>query len=74
MSKDAVIGIGFLLTVIGLIFVLASATTVQTNTTTNSDSEFAKICLSGVVYWRGYKTLAPKFNPDATVELCRAAI
>lgn len=41
------------------------------NTTTNSDSSYGKICLDGVMYWRGYQTLAVKYTRDGTVELCK---
>ena len=41
------------------------------NTSTNSDSSYGKICLDGVVYWRGYQTLSVKYNRDGTVELCK---
>jgi hypothetical protein len=45
---------------------------VQRDTTnTNSDSGYGKICLDGVVYWRGYQQLAVKFKSDGTVELCK---
>ena len=54
------------LSVIGLMYF-----TTRDNTSTNSDSSYGKICLDGVVYWRGHQTLAVKYNRDGTVELCK---
>jgi hypothetical protein len=63
----AVIAIVFM---IGFIILISSFTRRDT-TSTDSDSEYGKICLDGVVYWRGYQQLAVKFRPDGTVELCK---
>ena len=51
--------------------VTISSLTKRDTTSTNSDSGYGKICLDGVVYWRGYQQLAAKFNPDGTVEACK---
>jgi Tfp pilus assembly protein FimT len=37
----------------------------------NSESSYGRICLDGVVYWRGHRTLAVKYNRDGTVEVCK---
>ena len=63
----AVIAIAFM---IGFIIFLSSLTRSDI-TGTNSDSAYGKICLDGVVYWRGYQQLAVKFKPDGNVELCK---
>jgi hypothetical protein len=55
--------IGFTVTILSI--------TKRDTTSTKSDSEYGKICLDGVVYWRGYQQLAVKFKPDGTVELCK---
>jgi hypothetical protein len=66
--------IGFIIIILGIFIgftlVLLSITKRDT-TSTKSDSEYGKICLDGVVYWRGYQQLAVKFKPDGTVELCK---
>jgi len=51
--------------------VAASMAVIRDNTSTNSDSRYGKICLDGVVYWRGYQLLAVKYKPDGNVELCK---
>ena len=43
----------------------------QGNAKRSSESSYGRICLDGVVYWSGYKTLAVKYNRDGTVEVCK---
>jgi hypothetical protein len=65
--KDILLVIGVIVIIsVGLIFYIT-----QDNTSSNSDSFYGKICLDGVVYWRGHQTLAVKYNRDGTVELCK---
>jgi hypothetical protein len=41
------------------------------NTIRKSESSYSRVCLDGVVYWSGYRTLAVKYNRDGTVEVCK---
>lgn len=43
----------------------------QGNAKRSSESSYGRICLDGVVYWRGHRTLAVKYNQDGTVEVCK---
>jgi hypothetical protein len=66
--------IGFIIIILGIFIgftILLTSFTKRDTTSTNSDSVYGKICLDGVVYWRGYQQLAVKFKPDGTVELCK---
>lgn len=65
--KEVVIFLGAIsLIVVGIMYF-----TTRDRTSTNSDSSYGKICLDGVVYWRGHQTLSVKYNRDGSVELCK---
>ena len=63
---------------VGLLVVGALSGCSKTTYVTNSDKEFIKDtseyyteeCIGGVVYYEGYKALAPAFNVDSTVKTC----
>jgi hypothetical protein len=70
MKRPVLAAMIALMFMIGFTILLSSFMKLDT-TSTNSDSEYGKICLDGVVYWRGYQLLAVKYKPDGNVELCK---
>jgi hypothetical protein len=65
--KEVLLALGACIVILVVLF----AYILRDNTTSNSDSSYGKICLDGVVYWRGYQTLSVKYNRDGSVELCK---
>ena len=70
MKPTVLAAVFALVFMIGFTILLSSFMKLDT-TSTNSDSEYGKICLDGVVYWRAYQLLTVKYKPDGTVELCK---
>jgi Tfp pilus assembly protein FimT len=59
------------LAVVAALALFIMAVVQQGNAKRGSESSYNRVCLDGVVYWSGYKTLAVKYNQDGTVEVCK---
>jgi hypothetical protein len=59
------------LAVVAALALFIMAVVQQGNAKRSSEASYNRVCLDGVVYWSGYKTLAVKYNQDGTVEVCK---